>query len=203
VAEDGEPTVMLVYTEADSSPNLVQTHTVAEQQWPVIISSAPKQRIELVEEDVYAVLGEAGEGDPKRLIFDTRASNHMTGVKEVFMDLDTAVVGIVQFGDGSVMRVKGCGTILFTCKNGEHQALFKAYYIPSLTTNIISCDQLDESGFQIHIEGSFMIIHDEQMRLLTKVHRSAGSLYALDIIIAWLVCMVACTLHPHHLRSAA
>jgi hypothetical protein len=71
----------------------------------------------------------------------------MTGIKDIFTDLDTNVVSIVRFNDGSIMRIKGCGTILFACKNGEHQTLFNAYYIPCLTTNIISCDQLDESGF--------------------------------------------------------
>jgi hypothetical protein len=85
-----------------------------------------------------------------------------------------------------------CGTILFTCKNGEHRVLFNAYYIPHLTANIVSCGQLDESGFQIHIEGDFMRIRDEQVQLLTKVHCNAERLYVLDIAIAQLVCLAAC-----------
>jgi hypothetical protein len=66
------------------------------------------------------------------------ASNHMTGIKEAFADLDTGVVGTVQLGDGSVVQIEGCGTIHFTCKNGAHQTLHNAYYIPRLTANIIS-----------------------------------------------------------------
>jgi hypothetical protein len=48
------------------------------------------------------------------------ASNHMTGIKEAFVDLDTGVIGTVRFGNSSVVQIKGCGTILFACKNGEH-----------------------------------------------------------------------------------
>jgi hypothetical protein len=74
--------------------------------------------------------GRCGRGDPKQWIFDTGASNHMTSVKEVFTDLDTSVISTVCFGDGSVVQIKGCDTILFTCKNGEHQTFANTYYIP-------------------------------------------------------------------------
>jgi hypothetical protein len=112
----------------------------------IITSSMPTQCIEFMEEEVYAVLGDVGEGDPKWWIFNTKASNHMTGVKEVFVDLDTNIIGMVHFGDGSVVQIEGCSTILFTCNNGEHRTLINTYYIPQLTTNIVSCGQLDEGG---------------------------------------------------------
>jgi hypothetical protein len=116
------------------------------------------------------------------------ASNHMTGIAE----LDFGVVGTVRFGDGSVVRIEGCDTILFACKNGEHRTLVSVYYIPRLTANIVSCGQLDEDGFQIHIECGVMRIRDEKKRLLAKIRRSAGRLYVLDITIARAVCLAAC-----------
>jgi hypothetical protein len=115
----------------------------------------------LVEKEVYTVLRDGGEGDPKRWIFDMVASNHMTGIKEAFTDFDTGVVGMVWFSDDSVVQIEGCGTILFACKNGAHQTLHNAYYIPRLTANIVSCGQLDEGGF--------MRIRDERMQLLAKI----------------------------------
>jgi hypothetical protein len=176
MVEDDEPTLMLARTETFSSPNLGQPLAAAAQLWPVVTSSAPKRHIELVEEEVYAVLGDVGEGDPKRWIFDTGASNHMTDIKEVFAELDFDVVDTVQFSDGSVVRIEGCGTILFACKNGEHRTLVNVYYIPHLTANIISCGQLDEDGFQIHIERGVMRIRDEKKRLLAKIQRSTERL---------------------------
>jgi hypothetical protein len=102
------------------------------------------------------------------------ASNHMTGIKEAFVDLNTGVIGTIRFGNSSVVQIKGCGTILFACKNGEHWTLANTYYIPCLTANIVSCGQLDEDGFQIHIAQGVMRIHDERMRLLVMIHRSTG-----------------------------
>jgi hypothetical protein len=130
----------------------------------------------LVEKEVYTVLRDGGEGDPKQWIFDMGASNHMTGIKEAFTDVDTGVVGTVWFSDGSVVQIEGCGTILFTCMNGAHQTLHNAYYIPRLTANIVSCGQLDEGGF--------MRIRDERMQLLAKIRCCTGRLYVLDIVIA-------------------
>jgi hypothetical protein len=36
-----------------------------------------------------------------------------------FMKLDTAVLHTMRFGDNSVARIKGRGTVVFMCKNGE------------------------------------------------------------------------------------
>jgi hypothetical protein len=35
------------------------------------------------------------------------------------------------------------------------------YYIPRLTTNIISVDQLDESGYEVWIKDGIMLLRDE------------------------------------------
>ena len=62
----------------------------------------------------------------------------MTGERSAFSELDTAVHGTVRFRDGSMVDIRGRGTILFSCKNGEHQKLDGVYFIPKLTANIIS-----------------------------------------------------------------
>jgi hypothetical protein len=74
----------------------------------------------------------------RRWVLDTGATNHMTGTCYVFTELDSGVTGTVKFGDGSVVGIQGKGTILFACKTGKHHRLDGVYYIPSLTTNIIS-----------------------------------------------------------------
>jgi hypothetical protein len=51
-------------------------------------------------------------------------------------------------------RIKGRGSILFLCKNGEHQSFDDVYYIPWLTTNIVSVGQLNEMSYDIHIKGA-------------------------------------------------
>jgi hypothetical protein len=142
-----------------------------------------------VKESVFTILVDGGEHDSCRWIFNTGASNHMIGAHEAFSDLDFSVGGTVRFGDSSIVRIEGCGTILFTCKNGEHRTLGNVYFIPHLTANIISCSQLDEIGYQILVQGGVMRVHNEHMHLLAKIHRSPRRLYVLNINITCLVCL--------------
>jgi hypothetical protein len=56
--------------------------------------------VNLVEDEVFTVLGGAGSSDPNWWIFDTGASNHMTSIREVFSDLKIGVISMVRLGDG-------------------------------------------------------------------------------------------------------
>ena len=93
---------------------------------------------------------------PHRWVLDTGTTNHMIGSRNVFAELDTGVTGTVKFGDGSVVDIKGKGTVLFACKFGEHHCLDGVYYIPRLITNIVSLGQMDEDGFKVDIESGIL-----------------------------------------------
>ena len=61
------------------------------------------------------------------------------------------------------------------------------------SNNIIFIEQLDEGGYRVLIEHGMMHIHDEEHPLLAKVHRSPRQLYVLNVTIACLVYLVACS----------
>jgi hypothetical protein len=86
----------------------------------------------------------------------------MTGVWEVFTELDTNVYNTVKFGVGSMVEIEGIGTIMFVCKNGEHKTLSSVYLIPKLTTNIISLGQMDVLGYEMVIRDGVMWVCDEE-----------------------------------------
>jgi hypothetical protein len=71
-------------------------------------------------------------------------------------------MGTVKFTDGSVVVIEGVDTILYKCKTGEHRALTYMYFIPQLTTSIISVGQLDESSYEVKIKGGVMSLRDEE-----------------------------------------
>ena len=98
-------------------------------------------RVELDEPRARVNLGRAEEEAEELWYLDTGASNHMTGNRVAFSELDT-----VKFGDNSGVDIRGRGTVVFQCKAGEHKALTDVYYIPRLRNNIISIGQLDERG---------------------------------------------------------
>ncbi|KAF2298299.1 hypothetical protein GH714_021516 [Hevea brasiliensis] len=100
---------------------------------------------------------------------DTGATNHMTGDKHCFVEIDDSICGKVKFGDGSVIDIQGFGSVMFQCKNGEHLTLTNVYYIPKLKSNIISLGQIDESGGRILIECGALRVYDNSNRLIIKL----------------------------------
>jgi hypothetical protein len=147
--------------------------------------------IHVIEDKLFIQLSEKSEGGSTRWILDTGATNHMTGERSFFSELDTGVHRTVRFGDGSVVAIEGRGTILFKLKSGEHQELAGVYYIPKLTANIVSLGQLDEDAYKILIEHGVLRIWDRRRRLLAKVPRSPNRLYILTLAIDRPVCLAA------------
>jgi uncharacterized membrane protein YgcG len=103
-----------------------------------IAAHAHLSAVHLDEGKLFVQLRENGGGDGARWILDSGATNHMTGMRAVFSEIDLRVHGTVHFGDGSVTNIEGRGTILIKCKTGGHKALTGVYYIPRLKANIVS-----------------------------------------------------------------
>jgi hypothetical protein len=72
----------------------------------------------------HALLGN-GSGNDKtgRWCLDTSATHHITGRRELFVELDSDVQGSVKFGDASTVEIKGVGSVIFIAKTGEHRLL--------------------------------------------------------------------------------
>jgi hypothetical protein len=124
-------------------------------------------------------------------VLDTGATNHITGSKEIFAELDTQIYDTVKFGDGSITNIEDRGTIILTCKNGEHRALTGVYYIPRLKASILSIGQLDETGCHVNINGGILRIFDQHGVLLAKVARDNSRLDYLDLVVGRPVCLAA------------
>ena len=153
--EQEEATLMLAISSAQEEP---APPILTKSALP---PSAPTPELFVVEKKVHAKLDDALDRDPTRWILDTGASNHMSGSRAAFADLDARVTGSVRFGDGSVARIEGSGTVLFHCKNGEHRALANVYFLPRLTANIISVGHLDEGGYEVLVKHGVMRVWDE------------------------------------------
>nr|KAJ0208302.1 hypothetical protein LSAT_V11C500255750 [Lactuca sativa] len=119
------------------------------------------------------------------------ASNHMIGDKYKFRNLNKMIQGYVKFGNEARVRIKGKGSIVSQCKNGEHRKLDEVYYIPDLCSNIISLRQLAEGGDEIRIKDPFLWVHDTSGRLLMRVQRSPNRLYKIELLEVSSKCMIA------------
>jgi hypothetical protein len=135
-----------------------------------------------------------GEQTGNTWYLDNGASNHMTGDLEKFAELDEGIKGRVRFGDGSSVEVKGKGTILFRCRNGDQWALGDVYYIPKLRSNLVSLGQLTESGHRIEMDDDGLEVHDKMsQKLIMKVTRSQNRMYMIDLHPSVPVCFLSST----------
>jgi hypothetical protein len=146
--EEEDRALMFISVESEvTAPHAPLLHSSAPS--PSLCAVNPPQSVHLMESKVLFHLREEekeAEG-PCGWVLDTGATNHMTGSRHVFSELDSGVTGTVKFGDGSVVNIEGKGTVLFALRSGEHRRLGRVYFIPRLTTNIVSLGQMDENGF--------------------------------------------------------
>jgi hypothetical protein len=85
---------------------------------------------------------------------------------------------------------RGCSTIIFGCKDGEHLSFSGTYYIPKIKMNILSVGQLDEIGYEILIKYGWMYVRDTERHLLAKIQRAVNRLFVFNTDIAQLVCFL-------------
>ncbi|KAJ0077459.1 hypothetical protein Patl1_35960 [Pistacia atlantica] len=77
---------------------------------------------------------------------DSGCSNHMTGIKSLFTELDESYKLKVRLGDDKQMQVEGKGTVAINNGHGNVKLLYNVYFIPYLSQNLLSVGQLMASG---------------------------------------------------------
>ncbi|GJZ99828.1 zinc finger, CCHC-type containing protein [Tanacetum coccineum] len=102
---------------------------------------------------------------------DNGASNHMTGVREHFKDLDEDVSGKVRFGDGSYIEMKGKDSIVIECDDKKQRIISQVYYIPDLKSNLLSLGQFTEIGCNVVMEDDELRLYDMNHKIFMKVTR--------------------------------
>jgi hypothetical protein len=157
---------------------------------PITVQAHPAA-VHLEESKLFAQLGENSGGDGARWILDSRVTNHMTGMRAVFSEIDLRVHDTVRFGDGSVTNIEGRDMILIKCKTSGHKALTGVYYILHLKANIVSLGQMEEAGYKIVLESGFLKLWDRAGTLAAKLKRGASRMYVLHLDVDWPVCLAA------------
>ncbi|KAL9258164.1 hypothetical protein AKJ16_DCAP12716 [Drosera capensis] len=132
---------------------------------------------------------------------DNGASNHMTGRREMFQELDEKITGEVSLGDDNVVQVKGKVTAVIQYKNGDQYILHEVYYIPKLCTNIISLEQMTENGREVNMVGDAIKVYDNG-KLLMFVKRTSNRLYKISLELTKPICLLASLEEPEGVAGA-
>lgn len=109
---------------------------------------------------------------------DSGCSNHMTGDRTWFQDLEEKPMHTVRLGNNSRMRVQGQGSVQLILKGRSH-IISDVYYVPDLSTNLLSLGQLQEKKLAILIkDGSCKVYHDE-VGLIIHTSMTANRMFVL------------------------
>ncbi|VVA36399.1 PREDICTED: Retrovirus-related Pol poly from transposon, partial [Prunus dulcis] len=79
---------------------------------------------------------------------DSGCSNHMTGNKELLIDINTNVTGKVQMPTGELVGIIGMGTLVLDTGSGT-KYIKEVMYLPGLKENLLSVGQMDEHGYHL------------------------------------------------------
>ncbi|GJY62081.1 hypothetical protein Tco_0462738 [Tanacetum coccineum] len=97
---------------------------------------------------------------------DSGCSNHMTGTKSCFVRIDVTFKRTVKLGNNSKLVVLGKGDIRFEI-DGITQTITDVFFVPQLTTNLLSVGKLQEKGVTFVIGGGLCKIYHPQGGLIT------------------------------------
>lgn len=111
---------------------------------------------------------------------DSACSNHMTGDRSKFNDLDEKLKSHVRLGDDQLLSIEGKGTAQISA--GSNKKFIKeVQFAPSLAHNLLSVGQLMETGHIIVFDEGVCTVKDKSTgKTLICAHMSPNRMFATD-----------------------
>nr|GEW42609.1 serine/threonine-protein kinase HT1-like [Tanacetum cinerariifolium] len=171
--------VSRMLTKSNEQSNLVEEDL--EPTLLMAILENEEQNVSLHEEDV----GYKETNKNSLWYLDNEASNHMSGVREHFKEIDEKVSGKVKLGDGSYIKIKEKGSILIECEDEKQRIISHVYYIPDLKSNLLSLGQFTEIGCKVVMEDDELRLYDMDNKIFMKVTRQRNRLYKANLRVEY------------------
>ncbi|CAL8078779.1 unnamed protein product [Prunus armeniaca] len=113
---------------------------------------------------------------------DSGCSNHMTGNKELLIDINPSVTGKVQMPTGELVSIAGMGTLVLDTNSGT-KFIKEVMYLPGLRENLLSVGQMDEHGYHLVFGSNMCSIFDDASleNLIMKVEMRKNKCYPLSL----------------------
>ncbi|KAJ0080658.1 hypothetical protein Patl1_12136 [Pistacia atlantica] len=123
----------------------------------------------------------ADEDSKLFMAHDSGCSNHMTGTRSLFKELDESQNSEVRLGDNKQIQVTGKGTISIT-SHGKVKLLASVLFVPSLTHNLLSIGQLMISGYCIVFDDGSCVIKDKKSgQIIATVKMASNKMFPLEV----------------------
>lgn len=111
---------------------------------------------------------------------DSGCSNHMSGKKKYFSNLDESYTDTVKMTNNSTMVVMRKGNIRLN-RNGVTHIVTGVFFVPELRNNLLSVGQLQEKGFSILFQhGKCKVFHPES-GLIMETRMASNRMFMLHL----------------------
>ncbi|XP_049936006.1 retrovirus-related Pol polyprotein from transposon TNT 1-94 [Nymphaea colorata] len=141
-----------------------------------------KQQASFVEENenLFLTTMDANSCKSEVWFVDSGCSNHMTGNKSFFKDIDETIQLDVWLGDNNRISVKGKGTAIIKSETGMEKFINDVYYVPGLAQNLLSVGQLVQKGYTLLFENDACEIKNKSGVVLAKVNMVRNKMFPLE-----------------------
>lgn len=95
---------------------------------------------------------------------DSGCSNHMSGTRSLFKELDESKKSEVRLGNDKAMKDEGKGTVALKTSQGNIKLLHDVQYVPCLAHNLLSAGRLMTCGYFILFDDNSRSIQDKKIR---------------------------------------
>jgi transposase InsO family protein len=131
------------------------------------------------------------EDNDDQWYLDTGCSNHMSGKRTWFYELDEFVNRRIRFADDSVVKAEGIGKVRIQCKDGRNTSISDVLYVPTMKSNLISIGQLLEKGYVVKMEDKVLRVFDNKMSLILKAPMSRQRTFKIELNVIEGNCLSA------------
>ena len=133
-------------------------------------------------ENVFYSCLKTQQGKEDVWYIDSGCSNHMTGDKNSFVQLDEGVKSNITLGDGSTQEVTGKGMISVKARNGSTKYIQDVLYVPGLAQNLLSVGQLMEKGYSVNFDNNKCVIFDKKKaQVIASVSMLSNKIFPLKM----------------------
>jgi len=116
--------------------------------------------------------------DETAWFLDSGCSNHMSGHKDFFAELDENFRKSVKLGDNSSIDVMGKGRVHLQVNNIP-QVISEVFYIPDLKNNLLSIGQLQEKGLAILFRYNKCKVYHPERGLIIETAMTLNRMFVL------------------------
>ena len=118
------------------------------------------------------------KGKHNEWFLDSGCSNHMSGNKNWFTQLDEEFRHRVKLGNDTRIAVMGKGSVRLVV-SGVTNVISHVYYVPELKNNLLSLGQLQEKGLSINIQHNKCTIMHPKRGQIMEVNMSSSRMFVL------------------------